>query len=177
MVRAVIDTNVLLVANGSHEDISDECRKRCIERLLAQKLRGKTVIDDCFHILREYQNKTHPNQPKGVGDVFLKWLLQNQRNGSHVEQVTITEIEANRYEEFPDEELEACFDPPDRKFVAVSNAHPEKPTILQAADCKWLDWWEALADHDVKVEFLCPDDACRFYTAKFPDNAPPSVPT
>lgn len=176
MVRAVIDTNVLLVANGSHQDVSDACMQRCIERLIYQKERGITVIDDCFHILREYQNKTHPNQPKGVGDVFLKWLLQNQLNTTHVEQISITEIEENRYMEFPDANLEARFDAPDRKFAAVSNAHPQKPPILQAADCKWLDWWETLRDHGIVVEFLCPEDACKFYVSKFPNNDQPRFP-
>lgn len=176
MVRAVIDTNVLLVANGSHQDVSDACMKMCIERLNYQKERGVTVIDDCFHILREYQNKTHPNQPKGVGDVFLKWLLRNQLNIAHVEQVSITEIEENRYNEFPDANLEAHFDAPDRKFAAVSSAHPQKPPILQAADCKWLDWWETLLDHGIVVEFLCPEDACQFYVSKFPNNDQPRLP-
>ncbi|RST86484.1 hypothetical protein EJC49_10915 [Aquibium carbonis] len=176
MVYAVIDTNVLLVANGNHEGISDECRQRCIERLLMQQKRGITVIDDCFHILREYQNKTHPNQPKGVGDVFLKWLLQNQRNQTYVEQVTITEIGSDQFVEFPDQRLEPHFDAPDRKFAAVANAHPEKPKILQAADCKWLDWWETLRKHGIAVEFLCPEDACHFYKVKFPNNASPKLP-
>jgi len=176
MVRAIVDTNVLLVANGSHGDVSDACMEKCIERLVYQKERGITVIDDCFHILREYQNKTHPNQPKGVGDVFLKWLLQNQRNPAHVEQVTITEVEENRFSEFPDAELEGRFDPPDRKFAAVSNAHPQKPPILQAADCKWLDWWETLGNHGIAVDFLCADDACQFYVAKFPNNGQPRLP-
>lgn len=176
MVRAIIDTNVLLIANGSHQDVSDACMKKCIERLVHQKEQGITVIDDCFHILREYQKKTYPNQPKGIGDVFLKWLLQNQRNLAHVEQVTITEIEENRYSEFPNEELETLFDPPDRKFAAVSNAHPQKPPILQAADCKWLDWWESLENHGIAVDFLCPDEACQFYTDKFPNNGQPRLP-
>tara|TARA_R110000737_G_scaffold317047_1_gene327555 strand:- start:49 stop:582 length:534 start_codon:yes stop_codon:yes gene_type:complete len=176
MVRAIIDSNVLLVANGSHNDISDACREKCVESLLEQKQNGITVIDDCFLILREYQNKTHPNQPKGVGDAFLKWLLQNKQNRKHVEQVSITELDINTYAEFPDKGLEPNFDAPDRKFVAVSNAHPQKPKILQAADCKWLDWWEQLADYNISVDFLCPDDACQFYKAKFPKKKPPRVP-
>lgn len=176
MVHRVIDTNVLLVANGSHEDVSDACRKKCIEQLLEQKQRGITVIDDGFHILREYQNKTHPNQPKGAGDVFLKWLLQNQRNSTHVHQVTITEQQPDEYAEFPDKQLEARFDAPDRKFAAVANAHPSKPAILQAADCKWLDWWPCLAKHGIIVDFLCSEDACRFYAAKFPGKQTPALP-
>lgn len=51
MAHAVIDTNVLLVANGDHGGVSDTCRERCIERLLEQQKRGITVIDDCYEIL------------------------------------------------------------------------------------------------------------------------------
>lgn len=176
MPHRVIDTNVLLVANGSHADVSVACREKCIEQLLEIKNNGITVIDDGYRILSEYHNKTRPNQPKGVGDVFLKWLLQNQRNSAHVHQVTITELQENVYAEFPDRDLEKNFDAPDRKFAAVANSHPQKPPILQAADCKWLDWWETLRDKGIPVEFLCEEDACRFYSKKFPDKETPKVP-
>ena len=68
MSPAVIDTNVLLVANGSHADVSPQCRMACVSRLLAHQQAGVVVIDDAYRILGEYQNKTRPNQPKGVGD-------------------------------------------------------------------------------------------------------------
>ena len=176
MKIAVIDTNVLLVANGSHEDVSNACQKKCIERLLDQKASGITVIDDSYRILSEYLNKTHPNQPKGVGDVFLKWLLQNQRNTNHVQQVALIETAEHVFAEFPDAALQEVFDAPDRKFAAVANAHPDSPPVWQAADCKWLDWWPTLKEKGVVVEFLCPDDACKFYTKKFPTKATPSLP-
>ncbi|TNB80173.1 hypothetical protein FHJ31_22430 [Pseudomonas sp. Fig-3] len=175
MSATVIDTNVLLVANGSHSDVSEACRTECITRLRDQQ-KSITVIDNKGRILREYQNKTRPNQPKGVGDVFLKWLLQNQRNTKYVHQVDITEIEENSFLEFPCDNLQAIFDPPDRKFAAVANAHPEKPVILQAADCKWLDWWESLERKGIQVKFLCVDDVCRFYKNKFPKKKQPELP-
>lgn len=175
-MAAVIDTNVLLVANGSHADISAACRKACIERLLFQQKRGVTVIDDGYRILSEYQNKTHPNQPKGVGDAFLKWLLQNKKNVRRVHQVPLNEMNPQCYEEFPDRDLEECFDPSDRKFVAVSNSHPEKPAIWQAADCKWLDWWAQLHAAGIAIEFICPQDACGFYRKKFPGKVLPVLP-
>jgi hypothetical protein len=177
MPTAVIDTNVLLVANGSHDDVSDACRKTCVERLQAQQRSGVTVIDDGFRILSEYQNKTYPNQPKGVGDAFLKWLLQNQGNKSRVHKVAITETAENEFAEFPDAELQARFDAPDRKFVAVAHTHTDKPPIWQAADCKWLDCWPALADKGVNVEFVCADDVQRFYAKKFPKQAVPDLPS
>ena len=168
MMRAVIDTNVLLVANGQHSEVSMECVTECVRRLQAMEKTGVTVIDDGFRILGEYQNKTSLNPPKGVGDVFLKWLLRNAGNPARVELVSLTESEQDRFTEFPDPALEPSFDAPDRKFVAVAHAHPDKPPIWQAADCKWLDWWPSLQAKGVRVEFLCPEDACGFYRNKFP---------
>lgn len=168
MLKVVIDTNVLLVANQQHSDISTECVTSCIERLQEIQSTGVVVIDDGFIILGEYQNKTRINPPRGVGDVFLKWLLRNMGNAQRVEMVSVTQTAIDFYAEFPDQALQAEFDPPDRIFPAVANAHPDKPPIWQAADCKWIDWWPALAEHGVKVKFLCAADALRFYNIKFP---------
>lgn len=176
MTKAVIDTNVLLVANRQHDDVSDDCVIECVRHLQALQKSGVAVIDDCYRILGEYQNKTRLNPPKGVGDVFLKWLLQNQSNQKYVEQVPLTETEENSFNEFPDKALEPNFDAPDRKFAAVAHAHPDRPEIWQAADCKWLDWWPALQAKGVQVKFLCPDDACSFYRKKFPHRPVPTLP-
>lgn len=177
MTRAIIDTNVLLVANEQHADVSPNCVEACVQRLLAMRKSGVTVIDDGYRILGEYQNKTKLNPPKGVGDIFLKWLLREAGNPLRVEQVTITENEENCFTEFPDPALERHFDAPDRKFAAVAHAHPEKPSIWQAVDCKWLDWWPALQAKGIRVEFLCPDDICQFYSNKFPGKPLPVLPS
>lgn len=176
MAAAVIDTNVLLVANGSHQGASPACRAECVRRLLAQQQSGVTVIDDAYAIFSEYQNKTTPNQPKGVGDAFLKWLLQNQGNAARVHRITITETEQDTYSEFPDAALQPQFDAADRKFAAVAYAHPERPPVWQAADCKWLAWWPVLQKNGVSVEFLCPDDVRRTYGKKFPKRPVPALP-
>jgi len=175
-VKAVVDTNVLLVANGQHPEVSAECVQACVERLLALQRSGTVVIDDGYRILGEYHHKTRTNPPKGVGDVFLKWLLRNVGNSERVQQVTLTETAPDRFAEFPDAALEASFDPADRKFVATAAAHPERPPLWQAADCKWLNWWPALRACGLTVEFLCPDDACAFYRSKFPDAPLPALP-
>lgn len=175
-MRAVIDTNVLLVANGQHVGTSEDCVIECVKRLRAMQSFGITVIDDGYRILGEYQNKTSLNPPKGVGDVFLKWLLREAGKTACVEQVPLTETAENCFAEFPDPALEPLFDPPDRKFAAVAHGHPDRPLILQAADCKWLDWWPALRAKGVLVEFLCPEDVCGFYQKKFPNKPPPKLP-
>ncbi len=175
-MKAVIDTNVLLVANEQHQDASPDCVQRCVLQLREMQRRGITVLDDAFEILGEYQHKTSVHPPKGVGDVFLKWLLRNTSNPKHVEQIPITKLGADLYAEFPDHGLQPSFDAPDRKFAAVTNAHPEKPPIWQAVDCKWLNWWPTLQAQGVTVDFLCPTDVSRFYKKKFPGRAVPDFP-
>ena len=175
-MKAVIDTNVLLVANGAHGDISAGCVEECVRRLQAMQASGTVVIDDGYRIVSEYMNKNRPNAQKGVGNVFLKWLLQNSANLQRVQAVPLTEQAPDCYAEFPDPSLEPKFDAPDRKFAAVANVHPDKPPVWQAADSKWLDWWPALSAKGVQVQFLCPTDACRFYAKKFPGKPAPRLP-
>ncbi len=177
MMRAVIDTNVLLVANGQHPDVSTDCVRECIQRLVSMQKSGITVLDDGYRLLTEYQQKTSVNPPKGVGDVFLKHLFREGANIQRVELVTLTQTDSDLFLEFPDQNLQTSFDAPDRKFAAVSNAHLKKPPIWQAVDCKWLDWWPALRVKGVEIEFLCTDEICRYYKKKFPQKAVPELPT
>lgn len=175
MPHVVIDTNVILAANKQHKDLSPECVTACMLRLAEIQSAGIVVIDDLFRILGEYLHKTQPNQAKGVGDVFLKWLLQNKSNASRCHEVTLTEGPPSEFVEFPLPALASIFDPPDRKFVAAANKHPNKPKILQASDCKWLNWHGQLAAAHITVEFICPADVCRFYARKFPGQPVPAI--
>ena len=176
MIRAVIDTNVLRVAAKQHDDVSDECVETCVKYLLMMHNDGVVFIDDAYKILGEYLKSPPLLKSNETGKKFLKWLLQNQSNPERVVQVAITETAIEWFAEFPDQALQARFDPPDRKFVAVAHAHPAKPPVWQAADCKWLDWWPALLAKGVRVEFLCPEDACGFYRNKFPGKPLPALP-
>lgn len=175
MNTVVIDTNVLLVANQQHQDISEECVLACSQKLLWVQQQGIAVIDDAYRIISEYSNKPNANGSR-VGDAFLKWLLQNKSNTLRVHQVCLTETALDYFDEFPDQALQPHFDAPDRKFPAVASVHPDKPPILQAADCKWLNWWQALHAAGVVVDFVCPKDICGFYANKFPDQPIPALP-
>lgn len=174
-MAAVIDTNVILVANEAHAGVSPDCVLTCVDRLLAVSRQGRVVIDDCYRILSEYQNKSTPRTGKKAGDVFVKWLLQNAANTARVEQVQITETQLDNFAEFPDQDLQAEMDPADRKFIAVAAAHPEHPPVWQATDCKWLDVWPQLQGLGIVVEFLCPDDIRSFYCTKFPGQPLPQI--
>lgn len=176
MNEVVIDTNVLLVADGQHSDVSLECVAACIDHLQQAKQRLVIVIDDAYRILKEYLSNVDVRRGKQVGGVFLKWLVQHQSNPVHVSKVSLIESSADCFDEFPNPVLQSRFDPADRKFAAVANAHPAKPPIWQAADSKWLDWWRPLATVGIRVEFLCLNDACTFYRHKFPNKPLPQLP-
>jgi len=157
-----VDTNVILVANRQHLDVSESCVASCATRLLALVQSGRVAIDDGYRILKEYQNKTQPHVGKRAGDAFVKWLLRNNANPDRCDQVAIVRHAERGFESFPEDARLANFDVADRKFVAVANAHPNKPPILQAADSKWLGWEPALQDHGLTVDFLCHQDIQGF---------------
>lgn len=167
VLTQIVDTNVVLVANGQHTDVSPQCVIDCATKLQAIIRSGRIALDSGYLILKEYQNKTQPRQGKGPGDAFVKWALQNNANTAKCDQVHIVEHGMRGFESFPDDAALSAFDNPDRKFVAVAITHPEHPPILQAADSKWLDWESDLAGHGVCVDFICVDDIKRFHRNKF----------
>lgn len=174
MAKFIIDTNVILTANGQHQGVSSEGVANCSRKLLSVMSSSVVVIDDGYEILNEYQNKTTPSKGKASGDVFLKWLLNNSKNAKHCKQVSLTKGSIpDTYVDFPDQTLHDDFDPPDRKFVAVAGADSCEPKIIQATDCKWLNWNARLKAADIDVEYICPDDIRRFYSNKFPDQPVP----
>jgi len=166
-VPTVVDTNVVLVANGQHQDISPGCVAQCAVTLQNLMKNGRLVHDNQFLILNEYQNKTQPKTGNRPGDAFVKWALRNRVNRKFVDIISIMDNPARGFDSFPDDPALAEFDPPDRKFVAVAGAHAERPPILQAADSKWLDYSPTLRQHGISVTFLCPADIKRFHKNKF----------
>jgi hypothetical protein len=167
--KVVIDTNVILTASGQHKGVSAACVDSCSKRLLAVMSSTVVVIDDGYEVLSEYQNKSKPWTGNRVGDIFLKWLLNNSTNPKHCRQVTLSKgLAPNTYANFPDQQLQDEFDPPDRVFVAVAAAERGEPKIIQAADCKWLNWNDRLKAVGIEVDYVCPDDICRFFAKKFP---------
>lgn len=167
MNTSIIDTNVVLVANGQHGNVSQECIAHCALVLQSIMSTGKLAIDDGFLILLEYQNKIHLRKGKRPGDAFVKWVLNHKSNKLRIEQVTLVAHKTRGFESFPDDQDLVKFDASDRKFVAVSGAHPDKPAISQATDSKWLDWYPALQRHGITVDFLCKTDIQRFHHKKF----------
>ena len=146
-----------MVANRQAPQASPQCVISCVQRLRRLQECHIVVLDNDWHILREYMAKLRSSGQPGVGDAFLKWVLTYQANPRHCEQVAITVSDDGGFLEFPNDEPLADFDRSDRKFVAVALSHPERPAILNAVDRDWWDYRQALEKHGIIVEHLCPD--------------------
>ncbi len=167
----IVDTNVLMVAEGRHQDASVSCTQRCQRRLLEIQRSGRVVIDDQYRILGEYgrQFLDRRRQP-GVGQAFFKWLHNNQGVAERCERVELTEVEGEEHTfvEYPGDPAPSDFDPPDRKFIAVAAAHAQRPPIAQALDSKWWGAREAFTAVGLTIEFLCEEEIASAYAKKFP---------
>ena len=159
----VVDTNVVVVANGRSEQASSDCVETCGERL-EEIMHGevKLVLDNRWIILREYMQNLRSNGAD-VGDRFLGWLLVNKDERCDLVPITPIDGSENEFEEFPDDPALDSFDPDDRKFIAVACAHLERPPILQAVDSKWLDFRNAFRRNGVTVEFICEENIQRLH--------------
>ncbi len=159
----IVDTNVVVVANGRSEQASPDCVETCGERL-EEIMRGemKLVLDNRWIILREYMQNLRSNGAD-VGDRFLGWILVNKDDRCDLISITPVDGSENAFEEFPDDPALDGFDPADRKFIAVACAHLERPPILQAVDSKWLNFYDAFRQNGVTVEFICEEDIQRLH--------------
>ncbi|MYF56609.1 hypothetical protein F4225_12895 [Candidatus Poribacteria bacterium] len=168
MNAVIVDTNVLVIANGEADHASLDCIEHCQNRLETILSRPeKVVIDDGWRILGEYDDNTKPNTRKGVGDLFVKTLMQNQGNPNICSLVHITSLKGNGtdFQEFPTDNALSGFDPDDRKFIAVTLAYQqdtgETATILLAIDRGWLQFTNALVIHGFTIDLICKKDIQR----------------
>lgn len=160
MSKRILDTNVLLVADGK-STAALACVRAAKSQLEDIQQHGGLVLDASFLILKEYGNKLSPIGPNTLGNAFIKWVLQNRANPLFCEQVPLETTEDGSFTAFPNDPALAGFDLSDRKFVATALTHPERPVIINATDTDWHHHREALAHNGVQVEFICPDEMIR----------------
>ncbi len=169
MNAVIVDTNVIVIANGEADHASLDCIKRCQQRLKQITLeRVRTVVDNRWRILNEYKRNANIVRQKGIGDGFVKRLLQNWRYPDICTMIKITPLAGNGtdFEEFPiDDEILKDFHKNDRKFIAVALAYQrdtgQVPTILLAIDRGWLKFMSALASHGITVDLICVEEIQR----------------
>lgn len=159
--KCVVDTNVPITANlavnpaGIPDDLAI-CVLECIKSVEHVVRHGGLVLDAGDEIFDEYRRNLSMSGQPGVGDKFIKWVHDHRWNFPDSDRVSITKNN-DSYDEFPNHPGLSAFDPSDRKFIAVANAHPQKPPVFQATDSKWWGWKTALEEAEINVDFLCPD--------------------
>lgn len=168
--QCIVDTNVPKTANLATQpdpgaDAPDDCVLACVEAIDHVIRKRGLIIDARDEIFDEYRQHLSLKGQPGVGDHFIKWVHDNRWSLPGSQRVAISK-NGDSYEEFPIHDGLHDFDKSDRKFVAVSNAHPDKPPIIQATDSKWWGWKNALAEVDIAVHFLCPEYVRAKYAAK-----------
>ena len=160
MNAVIVDTNIIIAANGgavhASPDNVAQCQKR-IKQILEQQ--ETSLIDDGWRIINEYKRYVNLETRKGIGDLFVKTLLQNlMRRPAICTMVRINPLDGSEtdFEEFPTTEALSDFDVADRKFIAVAIAYgKQKATILQALDRKWEPFRKAFEQEGVQIDFLC----------------------
>ncbi len=167
--KCLVDTNVPKTANLAVDpnDIPNElagCVLACVEAVEHVIKKRGLVIDAGNEIYDEYRQKLSFKGQPGVGDGFLKWVHDHRWSLPDSHRVTITK-NGESYDQFPIHDNLNNIDRSDKKFIAVSNAHSEKPPILEATDSKWWGWKDTLRQLGISVVFLCP----KYVEAKYAD--------
>lgn len=151
----MIDTNVLVVAEGVNDHAPDACRAACVS--LARNIQQGLVValDSEGHILDEYIKRLRPSKTSGIGVKLVVALQYRHRDETVCRKVDVTPIDdpAGSYEEVPSGLRD--FDIDDQVFIAVAAAESSCPQIFTAIDGEWWDRKQDFVDCGLDVQFLC----------------------
>ena len=159
MKRRVVDTNVLIVANGRNTNASDGCREATIDGLKSIIDHARIIIDAAGEIIEEYRRHCfHAGQP-GLGDEFFRLVLVNYQG--KIERVDVPKNEDGSFVNFPIDARLNAFDYSDRKFAATAKASGAR--IVNSTDSDWIDHCYALTENGIEIEFLCGADRASWF--------------
>jgi hypothetical protein len=147
----VLDTNVLVAANGQLSPEDPICELAAVEIIQRVRDNGCFGIDDNKLIIEEYTRNLDRSKPIKVGAQLLFELFNLQR----VKLYQITPDATRGFAEFPSDGSLANFHKNDRKFVAVALTAGNKHILAVATDSGFWQHKQALADNGVTLEFIC----------------------
>lgn len=159
--QAVVDTNVLVAANGRDTHVDLGCQLNCVKELTRLKRQEVVCVDDKGLIMREYERRTsHKGQAK-PGTVFYKHVWQQMGDSSRVRLIPVELVNSDDREgrDFRDPVLPTNNLKKDAKFLAV--AVKANATIVNAADSDWAEHRELTDQLGVEVRQVCPQHATR----------------
>jgi len=158
-MKVVVDTNVLMAANGRNTHANTTCQYTCIEfleQIVSAKSRTKIVLDKPGLIFDEYKNSQNYGGQPGVGDMFFKYLHDHMFLGEKVQLVPITSIadDERGFDELPVNQLDRS----DRKFLAA--ALKSRAKVVNALDRDWHEEHVLITSLGLTVQQLCPEHGC-----------------
>lgn len=168
--KIIIDTNVPVKAATPINDCPSSelgVQKKCMEFINEFVISDRycLVLDCRYEILREYERNISKTSSMGI--VFRRWLYTYIGQSVLSEDfVALNPNEVSTYDSFPLTEETKGFDISDRKFVALANAHPEKPPIIEGTDGKWIGYENAFSKYGIKICFLDREYAEKMYQKK-----------
>ena len=156
--RTVVDTNVLIVANGLATHAAMDCQLSCVGELARLQREGVVCVDNKRLIMGEYGRMTDHDGPPMPGSAFYKYLWQNMYNEEKVRQVQV-EPRDSEGRDFDDPVLPPNNLKKDAKFLAV--AVKAEAVVVNAVDSDWYEHRALTDDLGVRVRQLCPQHSTR----------------
>lgn len=159
-MKYIVDTNIPLKASDTSttNPLDAKCSMACLQ-FIQQLMNSKdiVVLDANREILLEYKNNFTSHGQPTIASIFLQWICRqlSLRTNSQVEMTWLTVIGDRQYSEFPQNSTLDGFDLSDRKFIALSNAHPDHPPVYEGSDCLWWGFKDALSALGIQVVFVC----------------------
>ena len=156
--RSVVDTNVLVAANGRDTHVDKHCQLACVDELARLSREGVVCVDDRFLILGEYGRRTVQRGQEKPGTAFFKHILKRMGDPNRVSLVPVEPRDAEG-RDFSDPVLPPNNLKKDAKFLAV--ALKAQAVIVNAADSDWAEHHDLTDRLGVGVKQLCPQHAIR----------------
>ena len=163
MSKWVVDTNVMVVANGRHDSkqrpVSPGCREASVKFLMNLINENNCVlVDSAGEVLTEYQRYLNPCGQPGTGDRLLYELRNNCRR---IKMVDLPVDENGEYADLHPDIIASAFDRSDRKFVAL--ALQKDAPVANSVDSDWVDHFALLTRCGVKVKLICGQNQADWY--------------
>lgn len=154
-ICVVVDTNVLAVAEGLHDQATEECRAACLQ--IASKIQAglPITVDAGDLILMEYIKTLKESDTAGIGKKLAHYLFRRRHDPQVCRRVTLTPADEihGSFDEIP--ATLRNFDVDDHVFIAVAAAEGSRTQIFQALDKEWWDRKQDFVDSGIDVQFLC----------------------
>lgn len=150
----VIDTNVLVAANGSDTHADRVCQLACAQRLQETQDNAVLVLDAQRNIMREYQRRIASALRYSPAKIFFVWASKTAPRLS----VELTPHPTRTFTEYPSSDGLRHFDEDDRMFVAAAAVASEVAltVLVNALDNDYREHLTHLEEANIRVDELCP---------------------